>query len=468
MNYNITNFYFNLPSFAQTLAINIFELNQWSIYRTKRFKDELNFLLLTEKWKKDDLINYQNMHLRMITRYAYNYVPFYHNLYKKYKIDITQIKSVDDLYRLPIVKKEDIAKYSHLFHSKLHEKYITRQTSGTTGTPLRIGISSNLERLYRANERRRCIWAGCNGDLIARFVGDKPVKNCNDVKLYRRSYVMNRLIFPSYCLSLRKFPYIIKSLRKMNVKVLQCYPSTAYLLAKFLEISDEKLPLKALLYSSEPMHIDNRKLIEEQFQTKLFGFYGQAENLISAIECENSEYHISMVDGILEIMNNGQKIPPGEKGFTVGTSLHNYAMPLIRYELNDYTGYKDIDCACGRTLPIIYNIDTKIEDFIITPSGRIISTPNIMSLISDIKWILESQVIQKSEDSIIIRIVPLKESSEKDEAVLLNLFNKFLGWEMSIRIEFVKMIHQTKAFKKRRVINELGKEYIEKKLQENW
>ncbi len=463
---DIYELYYKLPSQLQTLGINIYELNEWKLRRSKKFNGWLNTLLDSERWKKEDFKAYQNKNLKFIVNYAYENIPFYNHLYKKLHIDISKIKCVEDLNKLPIITKEDILRNSELFNTKTTDRFVIRYTSGTTGSPLKVKISQSSDVLTKANAFRRDIWAGYKKDLIARFVGDKPVKSCSDKNIYRMSYIMNRCIFPSYCLSINTLPYILYMLRKLNVEMLQCYPSTAYIIAKYLQMNDEYLPLRALLYSSEPMDNFSRELIEDRFQTKVFGYYGQAEGVFSAIECEKGEYHLTMLDGILEIIKNEERVYAGERGFTIGTSLHNYAMPLIRYALNDYTGYVDYDMnadsLCGRTLPRIYPIETKLEDFIVTPSGRLLTPPSIMAIIKNKIKIVESQVIQKDIDFILIRLVVSETYDYLDELDLKESFIKLFGEWVSIQFEYVSSIHPSASFKKQRVKSELGRDYIEK------
>lgn len=454
--------YYRSPRFLQTIGINAYELNEYWLRKSKEFTNWLKTLRNTEGWKEEKSIEYQNKHLRSIVGYANKYVPFYHRLYKKNNVDISKIKTIDDLEKLPIIKKEDVNKYQNLFFSTKTEKFIMNYTSGTTGKPLAVRISQNLAVLDKANVFRRDLWAGYDGRLTARFVGDSPVKNCNDKTLFRRSYVMKRAIFPTYCLSLEKLPYIFEVLKKLDTRFIQCYPSAGYLLAKFLERNDEHFPLKAILFSSEPMYGFQRELIEERFKTKAFGYYGQAEEIVSALECEKGEYHLTRINGILEIIKDGKKALSGEKGFTVATSLHNYAMPLIRYALNDYTGYKDKRCKCGRTSSLIYSVETKLEDFIITPAGQIIS-PSILTFpLKHVQNVVESQIIQKTIDKVIIRIVRGENYTSSDELALLNSIKQLLGKEISLKVEYVEKIHYTKNHKKRFVINEMGGDYIEK------
>jgi phenylacetate-CoA ligase len=367
-----------------------------------------------------------------------------------------------DLKKLPIITKEDVRKSYDDLISRERIKSKIRYTSGTTVTPLKVKVSSDAIMINRAASMLRDHWAGYEGDRVARFVGDHPVTNCMDRCLHRRSYVMNRLIYPPNCLSINNSREVLKSLRDKKIAILQCYPSAGYILAKFLEKYDEYLPLKAILYSSEPLHSYERELMEERFQTKAYGFYGQAECVFSASECEKGGYHLSMLDGILEITRGEESVEPGEYGSTVVTSLWNKAMPLIRYRLDDYTGFTNKPCSCGRTTPTIYPIESKIDDLVITPSGRIVTPLSITCPLKSAKNVLECQIVQKSIDSITLRIVPLPGFSTEDETALHGIFRSVLGEDFSLSIEKVSKIHSTTAGKKRRVINEMSGDIFER------
>lgn len=454
--------YYRCPKSIQTLGINLVETREWLINHSGQVDRYLDLLRQSQSWSNERFTKYQNTRLRDIVRFAYQEVPFYRRLYKEHDIDISSIRAVKDLEKLPIVSKTTVKKYNDDFYPRRWTRARTLYTSGTTGSPLKVMVSSDCMAMARACALLRNSWAGHDDELIARFVGDKPVFDCADRYLYRYSYVMRRLLFPSYCISIQTFEKIFDVLKRHEVRYLQCYPSTAYILSKLLESHDIFYPLKAMLYSSEPMYPFQRKIIEERFQTQAFGFYSQIETVLSASECEHCRYHLAMLDGVLEVLRDEQGAAPGERGLAVVTTLINRSMPLIRYHLDDYTGYIEDDCECGRRSPTIFPVEARSGDLIVTPGGMIISPRSLSSPLQHLQHIVETQIVQRTIEQITVRIVPSEGFSDLDEKALLDTYSKILGADVSLRVEKVDKIYQSSSYKKRFVISELTGDLIER------
>jgi phenylacetate-CoA ligase len=131
-------------------------------------------------------------------------------------------------------------------------------------------------------------------------------------------------------------------------------------------------------------------------------------------------------------------------------------MPLIRYRLDDFTGFRDSRCECGRRSPTIYPIEAKSDDIIVTPEGTMISPSTLTFPFKHLDHILESQIVQKAPDRLVIRIVPADAFSSVDESKLVSSLREYVGKSMSIELERVSEIHQSGSFKKRFVISELN------------
>lgn len=153
------------------------------------------------------------------------------------------------------------------------------------------------------------------------------------------------------------------------------YPSTLIIWAKYLKSNKTALPMKAVLTSSETLFPVQRDTIEHSFQCKVYDFYGMAERVVFASECEYHNSHLNLDYGITEILDVDKKtVPAGMIGRIVATSLWNYGMPLIRYVTSDTTAISDRKCSCGRIFPIMEKVTTKDEDIVTTPDGRLISS----------------------------------------------------------------------------------------------
>ena len=105
------------------------------------------------------------------------------------------------------------------------------------------------------------------------------------------------------------------------------------MLAKFLKSRGETFPLRAAVTSSETLYDFQREVIEERFGCKVFDYYALAERTVFSSECERHQgHHVAMEYGLAEVVApDGTPMPAGSIGKLAGTSLHNTAMPLIRY-----------------------------------------------------------------------------------------------------------------------------------------
>ena len=115
-----------------------------------------------------------------------------------------------------------------------------------------------------------------------------------------------------------------------------------------------------------------RKIIEKQFNCKIFDGYGGESTAVS-FECEeHNGYHICDEDVIVEFFKEDEHVVPGETGRIVFTNLNNYAMPFIRYDIEDIGTYTDESCPCGRGLSLMKSVEGRDSDIIMTPDGDII------------------------------------------------------------------------------------------------
>lgn len=459
MNRWIEKIYNHGPIFLQTSLLNIYGLELQRERFGKKFENILKWLHETERWSNQDLRAYQEEKLRQIVQHAFQTVPFYHERMKARKLVPQDIKCLSDLPKMEIIRKAEIKDNIGSFVSSRFKKrdLIHGHTSGTTGSPLDIFYDRGMVLLNNAVDWRQKKWANCKvGNKHALLLGRVivPIKQ-KKPPFWRMNYVQNQLWLSSFHLSDRNIPFYIQKLEKFSPKFLEGYPSTLFILARYLNSHNLTLQLDAAFSSSETLYFHQREEIKKAFKCELYDFYGLAERVTFATECgEHNGKHLNSEYGITEFVDEkGVQMEAGKVGKIVGTSLHNFGMPLIRYMTGDLSSLKNEVCKCGRTLPLMDDVTTKSEDIIFTPDGRWISPSVLTHPFKPLKNILESQIIQERQNLIIVRIMKSPSYSQDDSEKLIHGLKERLGPLMEIKIEFVDGIARDKSGKLRWVIS---------------
>jgi len=426
-----------------------------------------NLLRETQWYSKSDLISYQEEQLKKIINHAYETVPYYRKIFNERNILPDEISEIKDLEKLPLLDKKTIkANFKDLISRSYNPSGIKKgHTSGTTGSPLEICYCPSVTSITYAALDRQYQWAEASlkrfGDRIAVLRGNVIVPlGQKKPPFWCHNYVHNQLLFSSFHLSKQNLPFYFEKLRDFSPKILDGYPSTLYVLAKYLHNRGDKFPLHAVISSSETLYDFQRKIIEDSFQCRMFDYYALAERAVFATECEKHEgHHLCSEYGITEILDhNNHPVAHGVPGRMVGTSLHNYGMPLIRYLTDDMTALKPVECSCGRALPLMEDVATKSEDMLTLRDGRMVSSSTLTHPFKPMYSVEESQIIQEEYDHIRIKLIPNSKFKGSDADHLINEFQSRLGKDVKIDIEIVDYLPRTKSGKFRWVISkvELG------------
>lgn len=423
------------------------------------FKKMLKFLEESQHYSKEELKNYQDEHLNKIIKHCYENVPYYKEIFNKNKLMPSDIRTQKDLWKLPILTKNDIKQNFNKLKATNMPKWLLNEghTSGTTGTPAHFYRDLNSINFENATVWRQWKWAEIDiGDRIVVCRGNEIKVSEKDHIFWQKNNIQKQLFLSSFYLSDENMKYYIEEFKRYDGKALQAYPSTAYVIAKYLEKINDKIKLKAVFTSSEPIYDFQRKLIEDRFECKIWDFYGLAERVVSASECKTHEgLHINEEYGITEILDEEEN--ESKEGFLVGSTLHNYAMPLIRYVTNDYTKISCEECSCGIDHRIISPIETKKEDMVITKEGRYISPSIITHAFKPLTHVAKSQVIQHDFDDFEIKIVPEEGFNDNEIDILMKGLKERFGQKSSIDINIVQDIPRTKNGKFRWVISKISK-----------
>jgi phenylacetate-CoA ligase len=252
-------------------------------------------------------------------------------------------------------------------------------------------------------------------------------------------------------------PAYVAEIRRRGLRFLEGYPSTLFILARHLVDAGQRLPMAAVFTSSETLHRIQREVISEAFTCRIFDFYGLAERVIFAAECgEEDGKHLAEEYGITEVVDeDGAPVPDGTRGFLVGTSLWNEAMPMLRYRTGDVSAIRTGRCSCGRTLYRIDRVATKAEDIVVTPDGRMISPSILTHPFKPFHQIRKSQLVQETANHLLVKVVPSSEFTVEHQERLRKRLSTRLGPEVAIEFQAVPDIPPERSGKFRWVISKV-------------
>jgi phenylacetate-CoA ligase len=454
--------YARLPVWAQNVALTAFG----AVLARERYggrSRELREWLASSEWaSRADLEQYQDEQLRRIVHHAYHHVPYYRRVFDEHRLTPGEIRGRADLPKLPLLTRDDVKRHFDELRSRdvAPRSLRTGHTSGTTGTPLTVAYDRQTIWFTYAVFDRHYRWAGCrmgfSGDRVAVARGNVIVPlGQTHPPFWRYNRWQNQLLLSSFHLSKANLPAYVEALRAFRPVVLDGYPSTLYVLAKYLEGRGETLPLRAAVTSSETLYDFQRAVIEERFACRVFDYYALAERVVFASECSHhAGRHVAMEYGLAEIVTpQGDPAPDGVVGRLVGTSLHNRAMPLIRYVTNDMTAVRADACVCGRHLERIDEVTTKAEDLLTLGDGRLISPSVLTHPFKPLDCIEGSQIVQEAPDHVVVRIVPGKTYTPAHTRVLVSGLSERLGERVRIEVVMVDRLERAASGKFKWVIS---------------
>jgi len=423
------------------------------------YEEMLRLLETYERSTPDEVRAYQDTKLREIIRHAYDTVPYYRDVMEERNLKPDDFKTSADLEKLPVIGKEDVrAAGTRMISSAFRKSELQcATTSASTGTPLAVYWDPTISVVNHACYMRMRRWTGVPEGAPIAIMQGKPTVPPTQKRppFWRYNTAWNQLRLSTLHMSDANLPYYMDELRRFGARSLETYPAAAYILARFLESRDDRLKLDSVVTTGEPLFPLQRKVIEDRFQTRVFDAYGQAERVIFSSECEeHSGHHIYDEYGITEVVDSdGARGPDGCTGLLVGTSLHNRAMPLIRYACGDVGALSGKRCACGRSLTMMEGLASRANDVVVLPDGRMLAGRNVGWSVRMIEHVKDWQVVQERIDLIRMIVVTDRPVLDAERAGVKEYFRRRLGPEVEIRVERVPEITKSPIGKARHVIS---------------
>ena len=308
-----------------------------------------------ETMPRDKIRELQSKRLVEQFKYVYDNVEYYRNRCKEAGVTPDDIKSIDDLDKIPFTCKDDLrATYPYgLFAVPRKEVVRIHASSGTTGKQIVVGYTKGDLDIWDDCAARQLVAVGADEDDI--------VQDAYGYGLFTGGFGIHGGATKLGCqvipISSGNTQRQITFMQDFKSTVLCCTPSYAAYLGETLKdmgLTPKDIHLKAGIFGAEPWTEEMRRDIEKSLGLKAYDIYGLTEVLGPGVAFECSEQagmHVNEDHFIIETINpeTGKRVPDGEKGELVFTSLTKKAFPLLRFRTKDIGVLNVEKCKCGRT-----------------------------------------------------------------------------------------------------------------------
>ena len=320
---------------------------------------------------RPDMRELQGRRLHKIVEYVYHNVGFYRKKMQESDITPDDIKSIEDIVKLPFTTKQDLRdNYPFGLQAAPSSEIIRIHAStGTTGNPTIVGYT----------RKDIGVWSECMSRCLCSFsVGRSDIFSVaygyglftGGLGVHYGVENLGAAVLPTSTGNTEKH---MRLLRDIGVTGLACTPSYALHLAETMDkmgIKKDEIKLRVGAFGAEPWTENMRKEIEDRLGLKAYNIYGLSEIMGPCVsyecECQNGS-HINEDHFFPEIIDPDtlEPLDYGKNGELVFTTLTKEGMPLLRYRTRDLTSLIEGDCACGRTSVRMTPIVGRSDDMLI-------------------------------------------------------------------------------------------------------
>ncbi|MDM8159932.1 hypothetical protein QUH73_08910 [Labilibaculum sp. K2S] len=382
------------------------------------FEKELKKIIDLSTCSEQKLLDLKEKEIVKQFRNAFENSKFYQNLYQSHGLTIDSVKNLSDVNKLPIINKSIVKKNSADILTKSRLTVFKAYSSGTTGTPLRVyrNFSSTIKE-YAYGHFFQQMHGYHLGDPVVSLRG---VLDRNTVSYFDKS---NHVLYiSSFHLGADKIGRIHKMITDFQPKVIKAYPSSMHILATELYKANLELNIPIAFTSSEVLHDFQREIIEKVFNTRIFDWYGNAEQTVAFGQFDDSYYHEFPLYSHTEFEDN----------HLITTGFINSAFPLIRYEVDDLIQLAPTsNGAC-----VVQKIEGRDDDYVILKDGQRIGRLDLA--FKKINQLLAAQIIQNTVGEIKVNLIPDKGFTKLDCAQLEQNLRALLGNDCRISFEKIE------------------------------
>ena len=413
-------------------------------------------------WSQETLAAQQSRQLENLLRHAYQNVPYYKGVFDEAGIDTTQPLSLETWAQIPLLTRESLQDRADELLSRSvpsgHGKTYQRKTSGSTGKQIKVTDTEANRLFWQANTLRDHLWH--RRDFSGRLVAIRSGRKAKDPLLVSEHESWGPSTNQVYqtgpsTVFFQRMPIDqqAEQLRSLDPAYVLMYPSNAVRLANYFRAHDLRLPsLKEVITYGETLPPETREVCQEAWGVTVADMYSCEEVGYIALQCPQTDhYHCQSESVLVEVLDEeGRPCSPGQIGKIVLTVLHNYAMPLIRYQNLDYAEVGP-PCPCGRGLSVIKQILGRERNMAKGVDGTQFWPQLSPDVWGEVDGIDELQLVQDEIDHIELRVVCQQEPlDDAQERKLSTALAEALGqpFRFSIRYQDETLRHENGKYER--------------------
>lgn len=392
-------------------------------------------LLRSERWSPAALREAQFAQLLLLLRHAAATVPFYRERLSGIALD--RPLDAAAFAQIPLLRRQDIQEHFAALcstmvppdHGHVHEG----QTSGSTGRPIRFLATALTEAFWHVFTLREHLWQ--RRDFSAKLAAIRARVTPGAESGWGASTDSAFRTGPAVmCNTEQPMPAQAQWLMQENPEYLISVASNVQELARHCGqrgLRPERL--REVRTYGEALHPEARGVIRSAWNVPVTDMYSCREAGYLALQCPGHEHYHVMAEGVhLELLNAaGAPCAPGEMGRVVISTLHNFAMPLIRYDIGDYAEAGE-PCACGRGLPVLRRIVGRVRNMLRLPGGGVRHPRFGEAQFGTVAPVRQFQVVQKTLADIEVALVVARPLTVDEEQTLRALILKNLAGPFNV------------------------------------
>lgn len=323
----------------------------------------------TAKLPPESLRRLADENLRRLVDHAWTHVPLYRELWRAHGVHPSDIGGCADLPALPMLDKDVVVEAGDdaIDQRKRHLPLDTMSTSGTSGRAITCRRTMPEMRVARRSYLRTLIYGGARPWRHTLTLASTWLKS-------KRGAIMKVIARARHILPTDDLDSQIRAIEDFRATQIIGQTGGLYLLAREIARRGRQFPMRFVGPTGATLMPAMRQAMRDAFASEPRDLYGAVELGTISWQCRRGNYHLDADRMHVEIVDEaGRPVPVGATGQVVCTHLYGYTMPLIRYRLLDVASMTRERCSCGVTFPVLGPVQGRINDFLPTPRGDLVS-----------------------------------------------------------------------------------------------